>query len=1127
MATYIKGVTDYIPALEPFKPDYKFLSDVLSVRQDRYDTNYKQLNDLYSKIVYAPLSRADNEEKRGQYANRLSNGLKQVSGLDLSLQQNVDVAKGLFKPFFEDKSLIKDMAATKLYAKENQRANSYLNSNDKEISRQYWDTGVQGLSMWMDKFKNASAEEALTMGMPQYVPNPDLYNTAFNSLKDSGLKIKQTTLDGDWIVTTENGTALTRQITGYKRDPETKELIIDPKTEQPIPIYSNPAAEHLMNTVMQDPQIKRAYLLEAQVKEWQWMKENEKSYGSVNEAKKAWAMEIIEKYANEETKKLVENEAQYKLESIANRNWEQWKKHNKIEPGSPEEEALALVAYNNFIAKSNRDATQDRLKDLKGPKSDIGSLMSTAYSAYMGFHMSPKMNAAAVAYSQIDASQTFEANPFKKMERQHQFDLNKMAIQHGYDMDKIYAKAKADIALKELELSGSGNQNLLGIGGVITGEGDSSISGSLYGMDLDGDGEISRSEMSFIDGIEENKKDTKIFLAKQAKNNMDFIEEFTTQFPEDSKGIRGYQGSGQFEYTYYPDALNGQPTTKTGSIDQMVNDLSNMDSKYAQLNNTELDAVIDNFISVYHSKIETKDGSVVSYMLPTENTKPGSSVALGLLYDNVIEGRTALTDAFLEQNRIYNNVNNRVMAENTATKQGSYYQGQDFSIPSLFLTQGEIDMLNQGVPYYKVKHASENGKLEEPIKDSSGKAVRRFVTEDEFIEIYKNMVSLTNDQRNQLKAPGHSSDRDRYDFFLKEPGTFNDWEYLAEKYWSYRSPTKARNLNTGKDAMILGHHPVPATEGRWVFDGESAEADAKDYYKKFRNNMNAVMGGANAPDVDLNFSIRSYMQGQPQLGLGETNYNIYTTTYDVASKTATALNQIKELTNVFYGTPKQDLMVTLGDNRTLTSAQQMEIGNQDLARSLTDAILQQINTGYNDKTQKRSFVTTSYVEKSGGPDQPEGEEIFSMHIKPGPLHADVYKGMFGDMTKEANKKLYAQFMAQGITISAPQKYDTNPYKSTNVMMSYVERIIRNEGVYNSPFVQNGGEFSIYKNTKGQYIQEYTSYGVQEIDGVKVIVPDATQTTPLNIVDPAMLDLHKMGLMEQLNIIAKNNINTKK
>ena len=96
MATYLKGVTDYVPQLETFKPDYKFLSDVLTVRQDRYDTNYKALNDLYSKVVYAPMSREDNIAQREQYANQLSNGLKQVSGMDLSLQQNVDVAKGLF-----------------------------------------------------------------------------------------------------------------------------------------------------------------------------------------------------------------------------------------------------------------------------------------------------------------------------------------------------------------------------------------------------------------------------------------------------------------------------------------------------------------------------------------------------------------------------------------------------------------------------------------------------------------------------------------------------------------------------------------------------------------------------------------------------------------------------------------------------------------------------------------------------------------------------------------------------------------------------------------------------------------------------------------------------------------------
>ena len=169
-------------------------------------------------------------------------------------------------------------------------------------------------------------------------------------------------------------------------------------------------------------------MLEAQVEEWKWMKDNKDQYSGVDDAKKAWSMEIIEKYANEETKKLVDNEAEYKQQSITTRNWEQWKKHNKVVPGSSEEEIMALVAYNTYIAKSNKNATESRLMDLKGPKSDTNSLLSTAYSAYMGFHMSPKMNAAAVAYSQVDASQTFKANPFKKIERQHHFNLNKIDI---------------------------------------------------------------------------------------------------------------------------------------------------------------------------------------------------------------------------------------------------------------------------------------------------------------------------------------------------------------------------------------------------------------------------------------------------------------------------------------------------------------------------------------------------------------------------------------------------------------------------------------------------------------------------------------------------------------------------
>jgi hypothetical protein len=89
MATYLPGVQPFIPQTEVFTPDYKFLQDVLSTRQDRYDSNFKEINKLYGEVVYAPLSHQKNKEKRDQYANALTNSLKQVAGMDLSLAQNV------------------------------------------------------------------------------------------------------------------------------------------------------------------------------------------------------------------------------------------------------------------------------------------------------------------------------------------------------------------------------------------------------------------------------------------------------------------------------------------------------------------------------------------------------------------------------------------------------------------------------------------------------------------------------------------------------------------------------------------------------------------------------------------------------------------------------------------------------------------------------------------------------------------------------------------------------------------------------------------------------------------------------------------------------------------------------
>jgi len=49
MATYLSGVTDYIPQFQPFQPDLNLYANILQTKQTRYDSNYKAINNIYGQ----------------------------------------------------------------------------------------------------------------------------------------------------------------------------------------------------------------------------------------------------------------------------------------------------------------------------------------------------------------------------------------------------------------------------------------------------------------------------------------------------------------------------------------------------------------------------------------------------------------------------------------------------------------------------------------------------------------------------------------------------------------------------------------------------------------------------------------------------------------------------------------------------------------------------------------------------------------------------------------------------------------------------------------------------------------------------------------------------------------------
>ena len=206
MASYINGLTDYIPQLQTFKPDLNLYANVLQAKQSKYDDAKKKLGSLYGSLLYAPLTREDNIQRRDDFFKMIEQDIKKISGMDLSLPQNVDAASSIFKPVIDDPNIKHDMIFTKKVNNEIERGLSFKNCpNPDDCGGAYWEPGISYLQLKQEDYKNASAEDALKMGAPSYAPYIDVTKKALDYAKDLGLSVKSVSSDGKWLVTTKDG----------------------------------------------------------------------------------------------------------------------------------------------------------------------------------------------------------------------------------------------------------------------------------------------------------------------------------------------------------------------------------------------------------------------------------------------------------------------------------------------------------------------------------------------------------------------------------------------------------------------------------------------------------------------------------------------------------------------------------------------------------------------------------------------------------------------------------------------------------------------------------------------------------------------------------------------------------
>lgn len=433
MATYLQGVTDYIPEFQPFQPDLNFYANVMQTKQTQYDTNWKALNKMYSQYYYADLTREDTTQKKESYLKNIEFQLKRVSQLDLSLEQNVTQATQVFKPFYEDKLLMKDMAWTKNKNNQLNKAEIFRNSTEDAQRGQYWEDGVRGVNYLTDEFKAASADEAMSFQNAEYVPYVDVNEKARKIAKDADLSIEKVEFSdgGKFIVKTKNGEALTE-----------------------------PLQKLFESSLGNDPGIQSMYKMKAYVDRKDYAYGNAAQFGGDKDKAEMKYLEnsfnVLKEKSDlrykqmQATNTVYENSIKDLETQIANGTASpnaklmlaQYKMNKDIN-----DKVLARAEAESKMLNGGQSSTATTTTGFVNPYGDIKSLRYKVDNGMASLLMQKDLDEAANILAYKDMEVDIEANPYKILEEKQKNSMQLLAAREASSMR--LAKYKSDLKRQE------------------------------------------------------------------------------------------------------------------------------------------------------------------------------------------------------------------------------------------------------------------------------------------------------------------------------------------------------------------------------------------------------------------------------------------------------------------------------------------------------------------------------------------------------------------------------------------------------------------------------------------------------------------------------------------------------
>lgn len=205
MATYIPGIQDYIPQIQPFKPDFNFFQSALEHKQQQYQAGYNKISSIYGQLLNSELLRPDNEKRRDNLFTQIDSDIKRLSGVDLSLQENVYQASKLFQPLIDNPYFRKDIAFTKQYNSQLRKSQGLKNSPDPKSDERWWEEGDRALIFQAEDFSKSGDDDSLRFQNPTYTPFIDTTTKLFKFAADNNINPETLSFDGGYIFKHTNG----------------------------------------------------------------------------------------------------------------------------------------------------------------------------------------------------------------------------------------------------------------------------------------------------------------------------------------------------------------------------------------------------------------------------------------------------------------------------------------------------------------------------------------------------------------------------------------------------------------------------------------------------------------------------------------------------------------------------------------------------------------------------------------------------------------------------------------------------------------------------------------------------------------------------------------------------------